>query len=95
MLDAPAAARIEDPDWTGERRGACRSVAARLGGLYERPAQVETSEVCRLPAVRGVVLLDVDEERTVRLEHVFVRAGERTYHVLGFSPLWEKEYAGQ
>ena len=91
--DPLAAAGIEDPDWAGDRRGACRALAARLRGLYEQPVVLEPAEVGGRPAVRCAVLREVEEGRTVRFEHVFVRAGEQTYHVFGFSPLWEREYA--
>ena len=91
--DELAAAGFEDPDWAGDRRGACRSFAARLAELYEREVTLEPAEVGGRPAVRGTVLLDVGHEEPVRCEHVFVHAGDHTYHVLGFAPLWAPEYA--
>ena len=91
--DPLAAAGIDDPDWAGDLQGACRAAANRLADLYEQPVEFSPVDVDGGLAVRGTILLEVDEGRTVRLDHVIVRAGVRTYHVFGFSPLWEKEFA--
>ena len=79
--DPLAGIACDDPDWEGERAGACAHYAAWLNEPGEKVEDVRPATICGLPAVRCQLTQVDDDGAGYLVDHAWVKGPRHLYYV--------------
>ena len=84
--DPLAGIACDDPDWEGERAGACAHYAAWLSEPGEKVEDVRPATICGLPAVRCQLTVCGEQGEEYLVDHAWVRGAQHLYYVFAWAP---------